>query len=157
MTESIETLPDYAAAAAELLGGEAVLGVRVETRAQLEALAERGQMNLESARALAGSFGIDVVQGWVDGHPATIFRELASRGTSLDIQPLGKANARRLVQTSLVLAHAIHTFGSPDTVQAWLHEHVGALRGKRPMDLLEFEHFQEIEDNLFRIEYGIYA
>ena len=162
MTESIETLPDYAAAAAELLGGEAVLGVRVETRAQLEALAERGDVTLDAARSLAKKYGMDVALSLVGyGHPSSALREdfgkagWAEAGSTF--HRVGSANARRLVAGALVIAMAVDAFGEAEPVRKWLRQPSKALGQRKPIDLFAAGEFQEVEDNLGRFIYGVYA
>ena len=160
MTESIETLPDYAAAAAELLGGEAVLGVRVETRAQLEALAERG-LPRRSAYAIADAMGDDVLLALLLplSHQSITMQ---SEGVGSGYRPrpevlLNHGNTSAIVEGALVLAHAVEVFGRTDLVRAWLDDSIPALKDRRPIDLLKLGKLREVDDAIGRLEHGVFA
>ena len=167
MTVSIETLPDYAAAAAELLGGEAVLGVRVETRAQLEALAERG-LPRRSAYAIADAMGDDVLLALLLplSHQSI---SMQSKGVGSGYRPgvdaefarpdvlLNHGNTSAIVEGALVLAHAVEVFGRTDLVRAWLDDSIPALKDRRPIDLLKLGKLREVDDAIGRLEHGVFA
>ena len=158
MTTLTEVLPDYGAAAAELLGGSAALGVCVTTRAELEALADKGRVGVGSGRALSRVFDEDLVFGLlsVSDAPAN-HRQYPGETESLRVTRLTRTDARNLVAAAIVLAMAIDALGSVELVKTWLVETITALGHQRPADLLKSGRFQEVEDNLGRFIYGVYA
>jgi putative toxin-antitoxin system antitoxin component (TIGR02293 family) len=59
-------------------------------------------------------------------------------------------------QVLYVTAHAGDVFGNPQRALQWLHSPHPALRDKTPLDAAgTAEGFQEVEDILGRIEYGV--
>ncbi len=166
MTALTEVLPDYGAAVTRLLGGGLAFGSAVRTLVDLKPFRDSVTLGLESARALARSFGDGLVlQVASGGSDSTALRERLRGSESL--RPawaatdqdaiLDKTESWRLVRATFLLALAIDVFGRVDLVNEWLREEIGALGHRRPLDLLTCGDFQILEDNLNRIRFGIYG
>lgn len=56
-----------------------------------------------------------------------------------------------------VMVHAIRTFGSEEKAYRWLTSKCGALDNRRPYDLLRTGRHATVDEELDRIDYGIYV
>jgi putative toxin-antitoxin system antitoxin component (TIGR02293 family) len=56
-----------------------------------------------------------------------------------------------------VIAHAIRTFGSEEKAHDWLTCKCGALGHERPYELLRSGKSRDVNEELNRIDYGVYA
>ena len=56
-----------------------------------------------------------------------------------------------------VKAHAVRTFGSEEKATQWLNTPCGALNHQFPMELLRAADFASVEEELNRIDYGIFV
>jgi uncharacterized protein (DUF2384 family) len=56
-----------------------------------------------------------------------------------------------------VIAHAIRTFGSEEKAHSWLTSKCGALGHERPYDLIKSGKSKDVDEELDRIDYGVYV
>jgi hypothetical protein len=56
-----------------------------------------------------------------------------------------------------VVAHALQTFGSVRKALGWLNDQCWALDGAVPLQLILAGRKQDVEDELVRIEHGVYV
>ena len=56
-----------------------------------------------------------------------------------------------------VIVHAIRTFGSEEKAHSWITSKCGALDNQRPYELLKAGKSQSVDEELSRIDYGVYA
>jgi putative toxin-antitoxin system antitoxin component (TIGR02293 family) len=140
------------AALAEALGGERVLGGKL-------------QSPLEWIEALASGFPSEAVeasirQGILTREEAEEFviprRTLSHRRQKK--QRLTLEESDRLSRIARLTARAAETFGSQDAAVEWLREPNGALGGAVPLELLRSgEGALLVEQILVRIDHGVYT
>ena len=66
--------------------------------------------------------------------------------------------SRNLPVRKTVLAHALDTFGNPETAESWLNTPNAALRNQTPRTVANTaEGAQQVEEVLTRIDYGIFS
>jgi Protein of unknown function (DUF2384) len=153
MSQQPAAFPDYGGAAAELLGGEAVLGRCVRSSSDLRGL-ER-ELPVAAPSAIAERFGSDVLIALL---PHLRHQQLSlHRGWPSGGDTLWAVNGRATIEGALVLAHAVDVLGSAAKVRQWLLAEISSLGGRRPIDLLEFDQLRDVDDILGRIEHGIPA
>lgn len=105
-------------------------------------------------KRLADLFGVPVIdiQLLVGLSKATGTR---TRGKSAPLKAVASDRAYRLAS---VLALARDVFGDETNAREWFKEPIPALRGARPLDLLDTEvGTQEVIRVLGRIQYGVYS
>ena len=56
-----------------------------------------------------------------------------------------------------VIVHAIRTFGSEEKAHSWLTSSCGALNKERPYELLKAGKYEAVDEELDRIDYGVYV
>ena len=56
-----------------------------------------------------------------------------------------------------VIAHAVRTFGSEEKAHSWLTSRCGALNHQIPFELLKAGRYNAVDEELGRIDYGIYV
>ena len=56
-----------------------------------------------------------------------------------------------------VIVHAIRTFGSEEKAHSWLTSKCGALGNERPYKLLKSGKSADVDEELSRIDYGVYV
>ena len=56
-----------------------------------------------------------------------------------------------------VIVHAIRTFGSEEKAHSWLTSKCGALGHERPYELLKSGKTKDVDEELGRIDYGVYV
>jgi len=56
-----------------------------------------------------------------------------------------------------VIVHAIRTFGSEEKAHGWLTSKCGALGNERPYELLKNGKSADVDEELDRIDYGVYV
>ena len=56
-----------------------------------------------------------------------------------------------------VIVHAIRTFGSEEKAHSWLTSKCGALGNERPYELLKSGKSKAVDEELDRIDYGVYV
>lgn len=56
-----------------------------------------------------------------------------------------------------VIVHAIRTFGSEEKAHSWLTSKCGALGHERPYELLKSGKTKDVDEELDRIDYGVYV
>lgn len=154
-----ESHPDYVSVAAELLGGEETLGVRVRARAELQSLAMSGGLRRSAAYALGDQFGDDVMFALLrpPSHQTISTFEDGAHARRSPHQELRPATANALVEGALVLAHAVDVFGTVEAARAWLLSPVPSLAGRAPLELIKLGQLKDVDDTLGRLEHGVYA
>jgi putative toxin-antitoxin system antitoxin component (TIGR02293 family) len=137
----------------EVLGGEAVLGRPVNKGGALADLVREG-LPVKALLLLAER--LDVSQADLSeriGIPKrTLTRRLAQHSR------LTASESDRAVRLAQVYSFAADTLGGGDKAAAWLKTPNRALRGSRPLDMLDTDPgVREVEDILGRIAYGVYS
>ena len=56
-----------------------------------------------------------------------------------------------------VIAHAVRTFGSEEKAHSWLTSRCGALNHQIPLELLKAGRYNAVDEELGRIDYGVYV
>jgi len=141
-----------AAAAAELMGGAAVLGTRVRSALDLARLVEEG-LPAKVLDALAEHEAAALEEMWRLVLPRRTW--LHRKAHRQRLTPIESDRASRLAR---VAALAVKTFGRPQLAHAWLRRPSRALGGKVPLDLLGTDvGTRLVEDELVRIDEGVYA
>jgi hypothetical protein len=56
-----------------------------------------------------------------------------------------------------VIVHAIRTFGSEEKAHSWLTSKCGALGNEQPYELLKSGKSMDVDEELDRIDYGVYV
>ena len=134
-------------AAAELLGGEEVLG-RLETQMDVhlalqEGLPASAWTHLRSHLRLIEH---DPTARWLTGSMPKPTRRLSRRQSS------------RLWALAKVVAKASDALGSSAAALVWLVQPAMALNRRRPIDLLSTSvGAQMVDDHLTRLEFGVYT
>lgn len=141
-----------ATAAAKLLGGVRVLGVRVRDEIDLAQLVEEG-LPPRSLEMLADRAGLGMGEVWRLILPRRTW--LYRRTRRQRLTPMESDRASRL---ACVAALAGRTFGKANLAHTWLHRPCRALGGKVPLTLLGTDAGSRlVEDELCRIEDGVCA
>lgn len=114
----------------------------------------RGGLPASVLKRLAELFGVSVldIQLLVGLSKATGTR---TRGKAAPLKALASDRAYRLAS---VLAFARDVFGDDENAREWFKDPIPALRGARPLDLLDTEvGTQEVIRVLGRIQHGVYS
>ncbi len=141
-----------ATAAAELMGGPAVLGARVRSELDLVRLVEEG-LPPQVLEALAEHDAAALEEMWRLVLPRRTWLHRKARR-----QRLTPFESDRVSRLARVAALALRTFGRGELASAWLRRPSRALAGKVPLDLLGTDvGARLVEDELVRIDEGVYA
>jgi putative toxin-antitoxin system antitoxin component (TIGR02293 family) len=136
---------------ARKLGGERLLGVSVRSEADLIPVIERG-LPLASLSALTK----DALSAEEVDRLIVPRRTLSHRRAKN--QPLSRVESERAIRVASIASLAEDTFGDKGKADAWLRRPTTALRGERPIDLLDNElGGRLVEQLLYRIAHGIAA
>ena len=68
-----------------------------------------------------------------------------------------KHDATLWAAATRVIVHAIRTFGSEEKAHSWLTSQCGALGHERPYELLTSGKSGDVDEELDRIDYGVYV
>lgn len=139
-----------ARAVARVLGGEAVLGRRVETTADLSRAVQEG-LPVEA---------LDAVADRVTDRGAEkrkLLDRVVPRATRYRRQHRLKPDeSERLERLARVVALAEEVWEDPGNARAFLWDEQPGLGGHRPVDLAEWElGARQVEDLLFELEYSL--
>ncbi len=66
-------------------------------------------------------------------------------------------NAPLWASATRVIVHAIRTFGSEEKAHSWLLSSCGALNNEPPYELLKAGKYEAVDEELDRIDYGVYV
>src|ERR1700739_91805 len=140
------TIPD-------VLGGEVILGRRVNSNGALAELVREG---LAGTSPFLLAERLDLRQAEISEKIGIPQRTLPRRITQHS--RLTPAESDRTVRLAQVYATASETLGDGDKAAAWLKTPNRALRGNRPLDQLDTDPgVREVENVLGRIAYGVYS
>lgn len=147
----VEEVSEPARLAAELLGGEALLGVDVRAEGDFVEVLDKGvpaaSLEVLTEQALSADEADRLI---------IAKRTLASRKAKG--QPLTLVESERAVRVAWIIALAEDTFVDRDKAYLWLRRRSAAIGGRRPLDLLETEPGARIvERMLYQLAYGIAA
>lgn len=148
---------DYSAlpSTVELLGGEAVIKRRIESKFDVHELLLAGLPN--------GS-----VTYLIRSIPELKDQSFFQKAIGMSLRTFQRKNAGKNVLTSAqsgktwnfaeIMAQATSVFGTKEAAIAWLNKPALALEGKVPLDLLDTSAGHEmVRDLLGRFEYGVYT
>lgn len=148
---------DYSAlpSTVELLGGEAVIKRRIESRFDVHELLLAGLPN-------------GAVTYLIKRIPELKDQSFFQRAIGMSLRTFQRKNAGKTLLTSAqsgkawnfaeVIAQATSVFGTKEAALEWLNKPAMALEGKVPLDLLDTSAGQEmVRDLLGRLEYGVYT
>lgn len=140
-------------AIAEILGGRKVLRTAVKNYDDLTHLVRKG-LPAGSITALAERLHL---RSGVLSRKLGIPQRTLTRRLSEDSR-LTPAESDRMVRMARVYANAIEMLGDNEKAIEWLNTPNRALRGERPIDLLDTDvGARAAEDILGRIAYGVYS
>jgi putative toxin-antitoxin system antitoxin component (TIGR02293 family) len=138
---------------AKVLGGKRVLRGKLGTPEDLVRVTRKG-LPAEIVGELAKELRTDRnVVARLAGIPArTLSRRLSSRSRLTPVE------SDRLVRLARIVAHARETFDDLANAVQWLQTPNRALRGEKPIDLLDTDTgVQQVETVLGRIAYGVFS
>jgi len=148
---AVEEVSEPARLAAELLGGEALLGVDVRAEADFVEVLDRGLPPAALDALIEQALAPDEVDRLIVSR-----RTLAARKAKG--QPLTLVESERAVRAAWIVALAEDTFVDREKAHGWLRRPSAALGGRRPLDLLETEPGARlVERLLYQLAYGIAA
>ncbi|MBI4410445.1 MAG: DUF2384 domain-containing protein [Gemmatimonadetes bacterium] len=138
-----------AAKVAEILGGEKVLGQRVESLADLHGVVARGlplQALEETARRVAGN-----------SRAVTALKDrLVPRATRSRRTRLKVTESERVERLARLMAIAEEVWENEEDARAFMNEPHALLNGKPPLELAETElGARRVEHLLMKLEYGL--
>ena len=139
--------------AVKLLGGAKVLGGPVRSRLDFVPLLRQGLpwASFEEAR-LALGLSLEEASESLRLPKRTLARRRAS-AKRLDLQ-----ESERLLRMATIGAKAEEVFGDLEKAHRWLRSPSRVLGGQTPLSLLDTDvGAQAVEDELIRIEYGVFA
>lgn len=140
-----------ARAIARILGGKRVLGIQVDSEADIARLVER-RISLKAIEAL-------MKQGLFDHEIAHLViprRTLSHRQQRKEALTVEESD--RAVRVARLLATAKHTFGGRTKAEQWLRKGLQTLGGRRPLDLARSDAGARVVENLLaRIAWGAAA
>ena len=140
-----------AGAVARILGGRRVLGIRVDSEADIARAVER-RISVEAIAAL-------MKQGLSDHEIAHLViprRTLSHRQQRKEALTVEESD--RAVRVARLLAAAKHTFGGRAKAEQWLRKGLQTLGGRRPLDLARSDAGARVVENLLaRIAWGAAA
>ena len=135
---------------ARILGGQKVLGTRLESRMDLVDLANRG-LTKDAVTHLARHLSLSL-KDMADLLPVTA-RSLQRYTPKHHLNP---TVSEQVLQIAEAVARGKEVFGAKDRFLAWANQPNTALSNKRPLDLLSSRFGTDLVlDELGRIEHGI--
>lgn len=136
---------------AEVLGGEAILGVRVRSLADLEGLI-RGGLPKASLRLAAERIAENRAQA------NAIIHQFIPESTYKRRRRLSVAESERSERLARVIALAEHTWGDQESAHSWLRTSNAHLGGRAPLEAASSElGARQVEEILYRAIHGIPA
>jgi len=140
-----------------LLGGPAVIKVRINNRLDAHNMIERGFPSAVLSK-LVSNVALIKDDAALQKALGISKRTLCRRQGSDRAKNLSKEQSGRAWRFAEILAKAIGVFGSNEGAERWMEEPAIGLNRERPIDLLSTTAGTELVDTyLDQIEYGIYV
>ncbi|MCL5966790.1 MAG: DUF2384 domain-containing protein [Deltaproteobacteria bacterium] len=136
----------------EVLGGDRILGRKVDSPAALDDLVRKG-LPYAAVEAVLKQVSVSVAElvALLASSQRTIARRKAGKR-------LSAAESDRLARLARIFAQAEDVFEDKEKARRWLHKQNRALGGRTPLQALETDiGTLEVERILGRVEFGVYG